>query len=238
MALDLEDWSRARELAELLAPVVDGFKVGMRLFYRVGPAVWDYLRGKAEILFADLKLHDIPSTVAGGVRALVASGVNLLNVHAAGGSEMLRAAREAAQEEAERQGYPRPWLVAVTVLTSLDEVALRRELGVPEPLAERVLAWARLAQGCGLDGVVASPREAALLRRELGEDFLLVTPGIRPTGCLAEDQKRTATVTEALSLGADWLVVGRPILNASDPLAAALSIRREMEGNGSCAKKK
>ncbi|RDV81695.1 orotidine-5'-phosphate decarboxylase [Ammonifex thiophilus] len=238
MALDLDDWQKARDMAELLSPVVDGFKVGMRLFYRVGPKVWEFLQGKSEILFADLKLHDIPSTVAGGVRALVAQGVNLLNVHAAGGKAMMRAAVEAAAEEASLQGLPRPWLVAVTVLTSLDDASLREEVGIPEAVSQRVLAWARLAQECGLDGVVASPLEAGLLRRELGEDFLLVTPGIRPAGHPAGDQKRAATVAQALQAGADLLVVGRPILASPDPLAAALAIRREMEGFGSCVPKK
>ncbi|ACX51530.1 orotidine 5'-phosphate decarboxylase [Ammonifex degensii KC4] len=239
MALDLDDWQKVRDMAELLSPVVDGFKVGMRLFYRVGPKVWEFLRGKAEILFADLKLHDIPSTVAGGVRALVAQGVNLLNVHAAGGKAMLQAAVEAAAEEASLQGLPRPWLVAVTVLTSLDDISLREEVGIPEAVSQRVLAWARLARECGLDGVVASPLEVGLLRRELGEDFLLVTPGIRPASYPAGDQKRVATAAEALRAGADLLVVGRPIVASPDPLAAALAIRREMEeGDWFCAPKK
>ena len=224
VALDVDDWDRARRLADLLCGAVGGFKVGVRLYYRVGAKTLAYLRDKVPVVFADLKLHDIPSTVAAGVRVLVAQGATLLNVHAAGGRAMMRAAREAAAEEASRHGVPRPRVVAVTVLTSLDEAALREEVGIPEPVQTRVLAWARLAKEAGLDGVVASPLEAAAIREACGEDFLIVTPGVRPSKASPGDQRRVLTPAEAVRAGADYLVVGRPVIAAPNPLRAAEEI--------------
>ncbi|MEW6769915.1 MAG: orotidine-5'-phosphate decarboxylase [Bacillota bacterium] len=224
VALDVDDWQEGRRLADLLAGVVGGFKVGMRLYYRAGAGVLAYLRERVPVVFADLKLHDIPSTVDGGVRALVAQGATLLNVHAAGGRAMMAAARDAAADEAERRGLIRPRVVAVTVLTSLDETALREEVGIPEPVAVRALAWARLAQEAGLDGVVASAWETAAIRRACGRDFIIVTPGIRPQGSSPGDQCRVVKPAEAVQAGADYLVVGRPVTGAPDPVRAVREI--------------
>lgn len=224
VALDVDDWSRACELVGLLSGLVGGFKVGMRLYYRVGPEAVAYLRGKAPVIFADLKLHDIPSTVAGGVRALTSQGATLVNVHAAGGREMMRAAREAASTEALHLGVVPPKIIAVTVLTSLDERSLQEEVGISGTVAGRVIAWARLAQECGLDGVVASPLEASEIREACGPDFMIVTPGVRPGGDRTADQRRVMTPAAAVRAGADYIVVGRPVLEAPDPVRAAQEI--------------
>lgn len=228
VALDVDDWSRARELAELLRGVVGGFKVGMRLYYRVGPAVLEFLRGMGKEVFADLKLHDIPSTVAGGVRALTAAGASIINVHAAGGRAMMQAAAEAAAAEAARLGIPRPKVVAVTVLTSLEDRELREEVGIPESPVAVALRWALLAKERGLDGAVAAPREAAAIKKACGPEFLLITPGVRPPGAPLDDQRRVMTPGEAVRAGADYIVVGRPILRAPDPVRAAEEIVRSL----------
>ena len=220
VALDVDNWERARYLVSLLAGVVGGFKVGFRLFYQVGPETLTYLRGTGREVFADLKLHDLPTTVAGGIRALAKHGATMINVHAAGGKTMMQAAREAAEQAAAAGSMPRPKVLAVTVLTSIDDRILRHELGVPEPVSERVVRWACLAKECGLDGVVASPREASEVRRACGPDFLIVTPGIRPSGMPAEDQRRVMTPAAAVRAGADYIIMGRPIITAPDPRRA------------------
>ncbi len=230
VALDVDDLDRAKELVRTLSGTVGGFKVGMRLYYRVGPEVLVSLKGMAPIIFADLKLHDIPSTVAGGVCALVAHGATLINVHAAGGKEMMRAAREAAAGEADRLGVTPAKLVAVTVLTNLDEEVLANQIGIREPVQDRVLAWARMAQECGLDGVVASPFEAAVIKDACGPDFMVITPGIRMPGAYPGEQRRVATPARAVHEGADYIVVGRPILEAKDPARAAREIVASLEG--------
>lgn len=229
VALDVDNWPEARKLVDLLAGAAGGFKVGMRLYYRAGAETLAYLRNKAPVVFADLKLHDIPSAVAGGVRALVAQGATMLNVHAAGGRAMMEAAREAAAEEAARVGVPRPKILAVTVLTSLDDRILQEELGIKDTIKDRVVAWALLAKECGLDGVVASPWEAGGVRKACGEQFLVVTPGVRPPGFSLEDQKRIMTPAEAIKAGADYIVVGRPVIAADDPPKAAEEILASLE---------
>jgi orotidine-5'-phosphate decarboxylase len=228
-ALDVDDLGRYKELVRTLSGAVGGFKVGMRLYYRVGPEALAFLRGMAPVIFADLKLHDIPSTVGGGVRALVAHGATLINVHAAGGKDMMRAAREAAAAEADRLGVTPPKLVAVTVLTSLDEEALANQIGIREPLQARVIAWARMAQECGLDGVVASSLEAAAIRKACGPGFVIITPGIRMPGSHAGDQRRVATPAHAVREGADYIVVGRPVVEAEDPARAVKEIVDSLE---------
>ncbi|MGQ9511893.1 orotidine-5'-phosphate decarboxylase [Thermodesulfitimonas sp.] len=230
VALDADDWSRAQELAGLLRDLVGGFKVGMRLYYRVGPAALAFLRGLGREVFADLKLHDIPSTVAGGVQALTAAGASIINVHAAGGRAMMRAAAEAAAAEAARLGIPRPKVVAVTVLTSLDEQALREEVGISESPLAVALRWALLAKECGLDGAVAAPLEAAAIKKACGPDFLLIAPGVRPLGAPLGDQRRVMTPGEAVRAGADYIVVGRPVLQAPDPVRAAAEIVKSLDG--------
>ncbi len=229
VALDVDEASRACRLAECLAPWVGMFKVGMQLFYGQGPAVVEALRRTGARVFLDLKLHDIPRTVAGASRVLARLGVSMFNVHAAGGAEMMRAAAEAAREEAAAMGLPPPLVLAVTVLTSIDQEAFARELGFGGRISEKVVAWALLARECGLDGVVASAREAAAIRQSCGPDFLIVTPGIRPAGAPAGDQKRVATPAEALKAGATHLVVGRPVTEAADPVEAVKGLLAEIK---------
>lgn len=202
------------------------FKVGMEAFTAEGPMLARYLTDSGEEVFLDLKYHDIPNTVRGACREAAKLGVTLLNVHALGGRKMLKAAAEGAQDGA--QGRARPLVLAVTLLTSLAASDLD-DLGLAGPPEEIVLRLARLAQSEGLDGVVASPREVATLRRECGPGFTIVTPGIRPAGTALNDQSRTATPGAALEAGADYLVIGRPITGAPDPAAAAETILQEME---------
>lgn len=228
VALDVDEREQALALARELRDEVGGFKVGVRLFYRHGPRIVEELAAAGTRLFLDLKLHDIPETVAQGVRALAGLGAHIINVHAAGGLAMMRAAAEVARAEAARTGAPPPKLVAVTVLTSLEQENLNRELGFGRNLGQVVLAWAGLAKAAGLDGVVSSPLELTALRTALGPDFLLITPGIRPAGAELQDQKRVMTPSQAVRAGADYLVIGRPITAAPDPVAAVQAIAREL----------
>ena len=224
-ALDTADLSRAEALAEALAPPRCGvLKVGLELFGAAGPEAVRRIGARAPV-FLDLKLHDIPNTVSGAVRALLPLRPAMLTLHAAGGGAMVQAAREAAQEA----GEARPLLLAVTVLTSLDAGALART-GVADPPEAQVLRLARLALDNGADGLVCSPREAAAIRAEFGASPVLVVPGVRPAGSAAGDQARTATPAEAVAAGADWIVLGRPLTGAADPAAAAASIAAELPG--------
>ncbi|MDI6906212.1 MAG: orotidine-5'-phosphate decarboxylase [Thermoanaerobacterales bacterium] len=229
VALDVDGRDEALALADCLRDVVGGFKVGMRLFYRQGPGIVSEIAERSPFVFLDLKLHDIPQTVGQAVRALVGLGAAMLNVHAGGGAAMLRAAAEAAAEEAGRIGRPRPLLVAVTVLTSLDDSSVR-ELGFETGARNLALRWAELAMHCGLDGVVASAWEASAIRVLTGPQFRIVSPGVRPAGEAAGDQRRVATPAAAVSAGADYLVIGRPITGAPDPVNAARRIVAEMGG--------
>ncbi len=227
VGLDTPDIDKAARLAKMLVGSVGGVKIGKELFTAQGPDGVRLAAGGAP-LFLDLKFHDIPNTVAGAVRAAVHLRPKILNVHASGGRAMMTAAAEAAREAAEDLGVARPKVIAVTVLTSLDadDLAEVGQMGPPEAQVERL---ARLTQDSGLDGVVCSPREIALLRRACGPDFLLVVPGIRPTWAAAGDQKRIMTPEDAITAGADHLVIGRPITAAEDPLAAARRIAADLE---------
>jgi orotidine-5'-phosphate decarboxylase len=222
VALDFPTAKAALDLVDQLAGSCQWFKVGMELYYATGNALIETLRSRGFNVFLDLKLHDIPNTVAGAVRSATRAGASLLTVHAGGGPAMLAAAAEAALEP----GSPR--LLAVTVLTSMDAVQLAA-VGVISSPAEQVLRLANLARQAGIDGMVCSPEEIGILRRELGDDPLLVIPGIRPAGSETGDQKRIATPAVAIERGASMLVVGRPITRAADPAEAAKSILKEIE---------
>jgi orotidine-5'-phosphate decarboxylase len=229
VALDVASATEALALADTLRGAVGGFKIGKQLFTAEGPSVVRALSERGDRVFLDLKFHDIPSTVAGAVSSAVATGAWMINVHASGGGAMMRAAGDAALATATRLGRERPLLIAVTVLTSLDEAALR-ETGVARGVREQVVHLARLAQGAGLDGVVASPLEIADIRAACGDTFAIVTPGIRPAGQAGkDDQARTLSPREARDAGAHFLVIGRPITAAADPRAAADTIARELE---------
>jgi orotidine-5'-phosphate decarboxylase len=224
-ALDTADPARAEALAGALAPPRCGvLKVGLELFGAAGPDAVRRVAARAPV-FLDLKLHDIPNTVAGAVRALLPLRPAMLTLHAAGGAAMLRAARDAA----EAAGAARPVLLAVTVLTSLDAGALA-ETGAADAPEAQALRLARLAVENGADGLVCSPREAAAVRGALGAAPLLVVPGVRPAGSAAGDQARTATPAEAVAAGADWIVLGRPLTGAPDPAAAAAAVAAELPG--------
>lgn len=223
VALDTPDAPAAAALARQLAGRVGGIKLGKEFFTACGPDGVRTVSAAGVPLFLDLKFHDIPNTVAGAVRAALPLSPAILNVHAAGGAAMMRAARDAA----DAADGPKPMLIAVTVLTSLGDEDLR-QIGVESSAAEQVVRLARLAQDCGLDGVVCSAREIAPIRAACGADFKLIVPGIRPAWAAKGDQKRVMTPADAIRAGADYLVIGRPITGAEDPLAAADRIAAEL----------
>lgn len=221
VALDVPDASAALNLVDQLEGTCRWLKVGMELYYAAGNPLIEQLRGRGYSIFLDLKLHDIPNTVAGAVRSATRAGAELLTVHGCGGGAMLRAAAEAAQTP----GAPR--LIAVTVLTSMDAAELA-SVGVAATPAEQALRLARLAQASGMDGMVCSAQEVQTLRQEVGKDAILVVPGIRPAGASLDDQRRVATPGDAIRRGASLLVVGRPISKAPDPAAAAQAVLDEI----------
>ncbi len=229
VALDVESGGRAVELADALRGIAGGVKVGSRLFTLEGPPLVRQLVDAGHRVFLDLKFHDIPNQVAQSVDAAVQTGAWMINVHASGGVSMMQAAARAGHEAAERLGRPRPVLIAVTVLTSLDQGTLE-EVGVRRPVIDHVLALAELTQQAGLDGVVASPHETSAIRGARGPSFTIVTPGIRgaSAGEVKNDQARTMGPAEAVRAGASYIVVGRPIITASDPRAAAEAIASEL----------
>jgi orotidine-5'-phosphate decarboxylase len=229
VALDVASAADALALADQLRGTVGGFKVGKQLFTAEGPSIVRTLADRGDRVFLDLKFHDIPNTVGGAVASAVATGAWMVNIHTAGGRAMMRAAAEAATSTAARLGRERPLVIGVTVLTSLNEGALR-ETGVERSVREQVIHLAHLAQDAGLDGVVASPLEIADIRAVCGDGFVIVTPGIRPLEQAGtDDQARTLTPRQALDAGASFLVIGRPITGAIDPRAAAAAIARDLE---------
>lgn len=228
VALDVSNIEDAEALVEKLAPYVGAFKIGMQLFYSEGHRVIAMATSKGSQVFLDLKMHDIPNTVARACDALVLPGVFMFNLHASGGLEMMRQAANSTRERAKDVGLPKPILLGVTVLTSIDADTLK-SVNVAVSPEEQVVQLARLVQQAGLDGVVASPQEIRKIREACGPHFVILTPGIRPAGAAANDQKRTATPGEAVKAGADYLVVGRPITAAADPVQAAKEILAEME---------
>jgi len=225
VALDVESRAEAVRLADLLRGSVGGFKIGSRLFTAEGPEMVRTLVDRGDRVFLDLKFHDIPNTVATAVAAATDLGVWMVNVHASGGTVMMRAAREAAHEAAAKGSRSAPLVTAVTVLTSMNQASLR-ETGIVIDLLDQVLRLAELTKEAGLDGVVASPRETKAIRGRCGADFAIVTPGIRGGTAAAskDDQERTMTPLEAVKAGASYLVVGRPVIAAPDPAAAARAI--------------
>ncbi len=229
IALDVDTTAQAEALADKLGPYAGGFKVGMQLYNSAGPEAVRRLREKGVPVFVDLKLHDIPNTVAGAARVLTRHGASILNVHAAGGADMMAAAADASRDEAVRAGIKPPLVVAVTVLTSVSQDVFNKEIGFAGAIRDRVVSWALLAREAGLDGVVASPLEITPIREACGEDFVIITPGVRPAGAAADDQKRTMTPGEAVRLGATYLVVGRPVTAAPDPVKAVRAILEEID---------
>jgi len=229
VALDVESGARALQLADALKGVAYGLKVGSRLFTLEGPPLVKALVARGARVFLDLKFHDIPNTVAQAVDAAVQTGAWMIDVHASGGSTMMQAAARAAREAAARAGRTPPLMIAITVLTSMDDAALR-ETGVERALLQQVVALARAAQTAGLDGVVSSPHEIAPIRQACGNDFTIVTPGIRgaAAGTEKHDQMRTMGPADAVRAGASYLVVGRPIVAAPDPRVAAQRIVEEL----------
>ena len=222
VALDLPSATAATDLVDELQGVCRWFKVGMELYYAAGNSIVTHLRGRGFEVFLDLKLHDIPNTVAGAIRTVSSTGASLLTVHAAGGEKMLRAAVEAASHP------DSPRLLAVTVLTSMSAADLN-STGVSDSPESQVVRLAKLARGCGVAGLVCSPQEVAAVRQAVGQDALLVVPGVRPAGTEgSDDQARVATPAEAIAAGASMLVVGRPITRASDPAKAAAAILAEI----------
>lgn len=229
VALDVETGQRALDLASALEGVAGGFKVGSRLFTLEGPALVRTLVASGARVFLDLKFHDIPNTVAQAVDAAVHTGAWMMNVHASGGIPMMQAAARAGREAADRLRRPPPLLMAVTVLTSMDEAGLR-DVGIQRSMLDQVVALARMTQAAGMDGVVASPQETAAIRQACGDQFIIVTPGIRGASAGGErnDQIRTMGPAEAVQAGASYIVVGRPIIAAPNPRAAAEAIAEEL----------
>ncbi len=209
LALDVDSIQRAKYFVNKLYPKIKIFKVGSQLFTAYGPRIVDLIHRKGAQVFLDLKFYDIPNTVANAVRAAVRLKVKMVTLHISGGREMLVAAIDAAKKQAKSMGVKRPLLIGVTVLTSKSAPSAK------------ILALAKEGLDCGLDGVVCSPKEAGLLRKKIKKSFFIVTPGIRPNNAIGDDQKRTATAQEAIKAGSDFLVVGRPIIFAEDPLSAA-----------------
>ena len=229
VALDVSTARDALALADTLRGAVGGYKIGSQLFTSEGPSIVRALVDRGDRVFLDLKFHDIPNTVAGAVAAATDLGVWMVNVHAAGGPAMLAAARQSAQETAARRGVSPPLVIAVTVLTSMDDTALR-DVGVDQTPLAQVERLARITQTAGLDGVVASPQEVTAIRRVCGPTFVVVTPGIRGGAAISgpDDQRRTATPAGAIAAGSSYLVIGRPITAAADPRRAAQNMTEEI----------
>ncbi|MBI4115034.1 MAG: orotidine-5'-phosphate decarboxylase [Candidatus Omnitrophica bacterium] len=226
VALDFPKLESCQKLIEELRGLVKFYKVGSELFTAYGWEAVDIIHRTGSEVFLDLKLHDIPITVAKTARIICKKEIFMFNVHTLGGFKMMSEARIAVDEEC--KGIRKPLLLGVTILTSLSEKELSNELGIGRPLKEEVLDLARLAKRAGLDGVISSPEELQILRKELGKEFVLVTPGVRPVGSDAHDQQRSLTPKEAIRLGAHYLVIGRPIAQASNPRLATQEILQSL----------
>lgn len=231
VALDYPSAEQAKTLIRELEGIPCYMKVGMQLFYTAGPDFVKDLKARGYSVFLDLKMHDIPNTVKGGANSITRLGVDMFNVHAAGGVKMMAAAKEGVLEAmADDSSLRKPLLIGVTQLTSTDQETLNREIGIPGSVEQAVLSYAALTKEAGLDGVVASPLEVQAIKGRMGTSFITVTPGIRPAGSAAGDQSRTLTPGEAVGQGTDYIVVGRPITGAARPREAAEQIIEEMMG--------
>ncbi len=230
LALDVDSVKAAEDAVSRLRDHVAAFKVGFELFVSAGPDVVRAVQGMGGRVFLDLKFHDIPNTAAQAARVATRMGVDFFDLHASGGRAMMSAVSKAVNEEAHSIGARKPVILGVTVLTSLTEKDLREDLNVSNTPEAQVVALARLAEGCGLGGVVASPREVPAIRNAVGREFVIVTPGVRPSWAGTDDQQRVATPAEAVRAGADYLVIGRPILKAADPVEAVIRINEELAG--------
>lgn len=229
LALDVSNFKKAEELVDKLTDYVGVFKIGNQLFTAEGTKVIKMVQEKGGKVFLDLKFHDIPNTVARAAEVVSKLGVYIFDIHTSGGYEMMKAAVEASKKLSFALGISKPLILGVTLLTSINQEILEKEIGIKKSLEEQVVHLAKLAEAAGLDGVVASPWEIKALRAACGEGFVILTPGIRPAGKSDDDQKRIMTPQEAIKLGADFIVIGRPITNATNPVKASQEILKEME---------
>ena len=230
VALDTGDSEAIQQLSNTLIKIVPWIKIGFQAFSVLGAARLPHLNEKGHKIFIDLKFHDIPNTTARDVGTMTQHGAQMINMHAAGGAAMMEAAKDTAYKVAAEHSIPPPMLLGVTILTSIDEPDFQRNFASERQLREQVVHFAALAQAAGLDGVVASPLEIEPIRKMCGDDFLIVTPGIRPKWAAVGDQRRITTPAEAIRRGTDYIVVGRPIIEAADPVAATERILDEIRG--------
>ena len=230
VALDTDDGEEIDWLSGMLMDSVRWFKMGFQAFSALGMEAFPWFKQNGHKTFVDLKFHDIPNTVARDVGMMTKHGANMINMHASGGLEMMQAARDSADDAAYEADIPRPILLGVTILTSIEEINFQQGFASARTLADQVVYLAQLAQEAGLDGVVASSLEIDPIRKACGDNFLIVTPGIRPEWAESDDQRRITTPAEAIRRGTDYIVVGRPIIEADDPLEAAEMILDEMRG--------
>jgi len=228
LALDVPEYSHALELITMFEDYIKIFKVGLELFIAAGPKIIEDINKKGKKVFLDLKFHDIPNTVSKAALVAARLGLHMFNVHTSGGLEMMKRCRDNVIETCLKENIARPKMLGVTVLTSLSREVLKNETGVHYSLNTHVRNLSNLAFKAGLDGVIASPKEAAMIRKHFGKEFIIVTPGIRPSWTPPDDQKRTATPKEAVRAGSDYLVMGRGILQQDDPLKAAELIALEI----------
>ena len=230
LALDVEDIEDAKKLVDELSPYIGTFKVGLQLFCGYGLEIVNYIKEKNSDFFLDVKLHDIQNTVEKASFNVIKNGANFFNVHATGGIEMMKAAKKGALEAAQKYGKKKPLVLAVTVLTSINQDTLSNELSNTKSVEDFVIQLAKNARAAGLDGVVASAKELKAIKREVGEDFIVLTPGIRPAWSATNDQQRIATPLSAIKDGADFIVLGRAVTAASDKIEAMKKIYEEIQG--------
>lgn len=230
LALDVENIDEAKRLVDELSPYVGTFKVGLQLFCGYGLEIVNYIKEKNSDFFLDVKLHDIPNTVEKASFNVIKNGANFFNVHATGGIEMMKAAKKGAMEAAKKYNKKKPLVLAVTVLTSINQETLSRELSNKKSVEDFVIQLAKNAKTAGLDGVVASAKELKAIKNELGDDFIVLTPGIRPSWSNKDDQQRITTPKDAISDGADFIVLGRAVTKALDKTEAMEKIYKEIQG--------